>query len=164
MCADDHQRAGVRRAPAACLGTYERASATPRPAVTLGLVARRTVFVACMGLMGLSLSACDDPSRSLAQDVLSRTIPPGDPVPSLSEPVRSGQSLQFTWDFESRMDPTGYADWLKTRLGDFQVIDGRASNLHLAKQVDGDAYRLHVTLLSGTGVTGVHMQLTASPD
>jgi hypothetical protein len=130
----------------------------------LGFTARRVRLRACVAIVGLWLSACGNASRTVAHDVLNRTIPPGDAVPSLSESVRAGQALQFTWDFESHLRPADYVDWLKTHLRDFQVVDGSDSNVHLGKLVGGDAYRLRVAIESEASVTRVHAQLTASPD
>lgn len=62
------------------------------------------------------------------------------------------------------MSPTGYVDWLKARLREFQVVQDSGLELHLTKLAAGDAYRLHVTLVPGTGITHVHLQLTATPD
>ncbi len=132
--------------------------------LTPALTASRTLFLACVGLTVLWLPACSDATATLAQEILIRTIPPGDSEPSLSEPVRSGQSLQFRWDFEGHLDATDYFNWLSSRLRDFQVVERNGSDLYMAKHVDGDAYRLHVTLESGTGVTRIHVQFTASPD
>ena len=131
---------------------------------TVGLTAWRALLSTYIVVSGFAFSVCSDASRGVAQGILSRTVPAGDTLPALSEPVRAGQSLQFNWDFETHMSVIDYAEWLKTRLKDFQVVDEHGSDLHLGKQVGGDAYRLHVTLQAATPVTRVHVQLAAAPD
>jgi hypothetical protein len=131
---------------------------------TVGLPAWRALLSTYIVLSGFAFAACGDASRGVAQGILSRTIPPGDTLPALSEPVRAGQSLQFTWDVETHMSVSDYAEWLKTRLKDFQVVEENGSDLHLGTLIGGDAYRLHVTLQAATPVTRVHVQLVASPD
>ena len=134
------------------------------PSLTHGLVSRRTLLVLGGALIVLPWPACGDQSKTLEQDILNRTIPPGEPALSPPEPVRSSQSLQFTWDIETRMSPADYSAWLTAQLRDFQLVDANDSDLHFAKAVGGDAYRVHVTLQSGLAVTRVRVQLTASPD
>lgn len=131
---------------------------------TVGLTACRTLLSTYIGLSGFVFVACGDASRGVAQGILSRTIPPGDTLPALSEPVRAGQSLQFIWDFETHMSLIDYAEWLKTQLKDFQVVDENGSDLRFGKQDGGDAYRLHVTFQAAPPVTRVHVQLVAAPD
>jgi hypothetical protein len=120
--------------------------------------------MALLCLATIWIPACGGPSSDRAQDILKRTIPPGASMPPLSEPTRSRESLQLTWDVETQMSSTAYSDWLKTRFQDFQLVSEGGLELHLAKLTGGDAYRLHVTLQAGSGVTHAHMQLTVSPD
>lgn len=131
---------------------------------TVGLTVCRALLFGCIGLGGLALAACGDASRGMAQGILRRTIPSGDTVPSLSEPVRADQSLEFTWDFETHLSTMAYADWLKAQLREFQVVAESGSDLRFGQDVGGDAYRLRVTLQAATAMTRVHVQLVAAPD
>jgi hypothetical protein len=144
--------------------TNPHASATLMRTPTVRLTVCRALLSGCIGLGGLALAACSDASRGVAQGILRHTVPPGDTVPSLSEPVRADQSLQFTWDFETHLSTMAYADWLKAQLRDFQVIAESESDLRFGQSVGGDAYRLRVTLQAATAMTQVHVQLVASPD
>jgi hypothetical protein len=125
---------------------------------------RWALVYACVLLLGACTSARRDYANVLATDVAGRTVGPGDTAPPLPAPTRSETSLIFTWDFETHMNPQTYGAWLKTRLGDFQLVVAGDSGLRFARQVDGDAYRLHVTLQSDPAGTRVHAVLTASPD
>jgi hypothetical protein len=122
-------------------------------------------FVLLAGLVSATgLSAGCDSSRTTELEMLRRTIPPGDAVPTLSEPVRSGQSLQFTWDFDTRLTSSKYQAWLKEHLRDFEAVQEGPFRLRLATHIGGDAYRLLMTAEPGTGTTHIHAQLTASAD
>jgi hypothetical protein len=130
----------------------------------VGLIVCHALLSGCIGVGVLALAACSDASRAVAQGILRRTVPPGDTPPSLSEPVRADQSLQFTWEFETHLSTMAYADWLKAQLRDFQVVDERGSDLRFGQAVGGDAHRLHVTFQASTPMTRVHVQLVTSPD
>lgn len=123
------------------------------------LIALITAFL----LLGSLWSACDlsDPP---AEAILRRTVPGGDAVPSLSGPTRSGQSIQFTWDFQTHLTPTAYSAWLPEQLRDFELVSGDGPQLRLAKHLGGDSYRLLVTAELDGATTRVHVQLTESPD
>ena len=122
-------------------------------------------FVLLAGLVSAaSLSAGCDSSRTTVQEILRRTIPPGDAVPTLSEPVKSGQSLQFTWEFDTRLTPSEYQVWLKEHVHDFEVVQESPSGLSMATHIGGDTYRLLMTADPGTGTTHIRAQLTASAD
>ena len=121
-------------------------------------------FVLLAGLVSAaSLSAGCDSSRTTVQEILRRTIPPGDAVPTLSESARSGQSLQFIWDFDTHLTPSEYQAWLE-HVRDFEVVQEGQSRLSLATHIGGDAYRLLITAEPGTGTTRIRAQLTASAD
>ena len=64
----------------------------------------------------------------------------------------------------THLNPNDYVEWLKSRLRDFQVVKEGGADLYFGKPVDGDAYRLHITLHGEASGTRVHVQLTASPD
>ena len=113
-------------------------------------------------IAGLSNVACDSSDR-IATDILRRTIPPGDSSPLLSRPTWSGQSVRFTWEFETGVGP-GYADWLVQHLHEFRVFERDASHLWLSKYVEGEAYTLRIALEPMIQRTYVRVTLTASPD
>ena len=122
-------------------------------------------FVLLAGLVSAaSLSAGCDSSRTTVQEILRRTIPPGDAVPTQSESARSGQSFQFIWDFDTHLTPSEYQAWLKEHIRDFEVVQEGQSRLSLATHIGGDAYRLLMTAEPGTRTTHIHAQLTASAD
>jgi hypothetical protein len=80
-------------------------------------------FALFAGLVSVaSLIAGCDASRTTAQEILRRTIPPGDALPTLSDPMRSGPSLQFTWDFETHLTLSAYTAWLKEHGRSFEVV------------------------------------------
>ena len=63
----------------------------------------------CIGL-STAFGACSDASRRAVEDILSRTVPPGDTVPTLSEIARARQSDEFTWEFVTHLNPNDYVD------------------------------------------------------
>ena len=141
----------------------EQSSATLMRKATLDRTASYVLLAICIGL-STAFGACSDASRRVVEDIFNRTIPPGDTVPTLSDNARASQSVEFTWEFGTHLNATEYAEWLKTRLRDFQLVKENGAELYLGKQIDGDAYRLHVTLHGEAAGTRVHVQLTASPD
>ena len=115
-------------------------------------------------LVVASLSAACDVSEAPAEAILRRTVPKEDARPGISGPMRPGESIQFTWDFQTHLTPTSYKAWLPEQLRDFEVVSGDGPQLRLAKHSGGDSYRLLVTAESDGATTRVHVQLTESPD
>ena len=132
-------------------------------ATTLMSTSTRALLAICIGLSTAS-GACSDAAKTVAADTCRRTIPPGEPVPPLSEVARANKSAEFTWEFGTHLSATEYVKWLKIGLRDFQVVSDNGTDLYLGKQVDGDAYRLHLTLHGDTTGSCVQVHLTASPD
>ena len=115
-------------------------------------------------LVAACLSATCEVSEAPAEAILRRTVPREDARPSLSGPTKSGQSNQFTWDFQTTLTPHAYVAWLREQLRDFEVVPGEGPQLRLSKNLGGDSYRLLVTADSDKAATHVHVQLTESPD
>ena len=115
-------------------------------------------------LVVASLSVACDASEAPAEGILRRTVPHEDARPTISGPTRSGQSIQFTWDFQTHLTPTAYSAWLPEQLRDFELVPGDGPQLRLSKHLGGDSYRLLVTAESDGATTHVHVQLTESPD
>jgi hypothetical protein len=160
MCADDSQRVALRRDASRAYATITELIVFE--SMTMRLTIRFALVAGFVSMAGLS-TGCDS-SRTTAQEILRRTIPPGDATPTLSAPVRSERSLQFTWDFDTHLTPAEYTAWLKRHIQDFAVVDDSRLGLSLAKHIGGDVYRLRMKTESGTGTTRVHAQLTASAD
>jgi hypothetical protein len=116
-----------------------------------------------LGLTILGSVGCDS-SRTNAGDTLRRTVPEGDSEPALAGPVWSGQSAQFTWDFETHLDAMAYTAWLAERLRDFEIVTQDSGHVLLRKYRDGDSYRIQLVLDNMNGRTRVHATLNASPD
>jgi len=112
---------------------------------------------------GLSATACDS-SNGVASDLLRRTVPAGDSTPTLSGPVRTGQSVQFTWEFQTHLGASAYMDWLARQLHEYRMVARDASQLRLAKGVAGDAYVLMIALEPINERTYVRITFSASPD
>ncbi len=126
---------------------------------------RRIGNAALVTCLVVTVAACDDSAKGLALGLVRRTIPTGDSMPPLPEAARNGQSISYVWDMETPMGPNAYAAWLREHLTDFDLVDDAMPRLRFAKLVGGDAYRLSLTLVSGTaGNTYVHGQLIVSPD
>ena len=114
-----------------------------------------TVIVASL------ISACDS-SQALAQDILRRSVPPGESAPPLSQAIRSTGSAQFMWDIDTHRDD--YATWVRQQLLDFEVVTASPAQLRMAKMVGGDACRLLFVIEPRAGVTHVHVEMTERPD
>lgn len=125
---------------------------------------RVTRFVAILLLVaGLCATACDS-SSGVANDVLRKTVPAGDLRPTLSGPVQTGQSLQFTWEFETHLGASAYTEWLVRQLHDYRIVERDPSQLRLAKGVTGDAYLLMIALEPINTRTYVRVTFSALPD
>jgi hypothetical protein len=162
---DDHQRVAVRVAKTSCVHATAQLGATRMMGRTgLGRI-RAGVLVACMAFGAFTTLGCGDPIAVAARDVARRTAPPGDVAPSLSQPLWSNQSTQFVWDLDTHLNATAYGAWVRGALADFEVVNATGLALQMGKLIGGDAYRLSITMQSGTAsVTHVHVQLTVSPD
>ena len=123
--------------------------------------ARCVLMLAMFAEAGL-ITACEVSTKP-AQEILRRTIPPGDTAPTLADAVSSEGRMQVTWDFESHFTAAQYADWLRAQLRDFDVIPSDPAQMQFSKLIGGDSYRLLITLQAGPSTTRVHAQLTASP-
>jgi hypothetical protein len=121
------------------------------------------VFAIYLGLTSLGSIGCDS-SRTIAGDILRRTVPEGDSEPALAGPVWSGQSAQFTWDFETHRDAMAYTEWLAQHVRDFEIVTQDSGHILLRKYGDGDSYRIRLVLDDMNGRTRVHGILTASPE
>lgn len=92
-------------------------------------------------------------------------MPAGDRAPSLDEPVRSDHSLQFSWDFDSHLDPETYLDWAAEQLAKrgFTIQRRDVASAELTRVDSGDAYRMRVEIVSSSP-THVRVTLRASAD
>jgi hypothetical protein len=97
--------------------------------------------------------------------VKGATVPTGDPVPALEEPVYSDNALQFTWAFDTHLDPRTYLEWVSSQLTTrgFTVQSANSSALELSRVDGGDAYRVRIDVVSSPP-TQVRIGLRASPD
>jgi hypothetical protein len=118
-----------------------------------------------LAMTGLVAVGCSSTAGTPAGDILRRTVPPGESVPSLSGPAWSGQSAQFTWDFDTHMSATAYSEWLTQQLrGDFQPVERDGSHLFMTKHASGDLHRLRLAFSMSGPLTHVQAVLTSAPD
>lgn len=112
-------------------------------------------FIAC---------ACGSPYQHI-RDLKDATVPAGDRAPALDEPVRSDQSLQFSWEFDSHLEPASYLEWVAAQLTKrrFTVQRRDAAAVELTRIDGGDAYRMRVEVVS-SAPTHVRVGLRASAD
>ena len=82
----------------------------------------RVLFV----VAGALLSACSAQYPTVVKIKLA-TVPPGDTVDALGEPVRETQSLRFTWSVETRLGKGQYLEWVAAALGGAGVHRPRTS-------------------------------------
>jgi hypothetical protein len=113
--------------------------------------------------LALIVSACSSQYPTVVKIKLA-TVPMGDTVDVLSEPVRENQSLRFTWTVETRLERAQYLEWVATALGrqGFNVHERQERSLTLSKLDDGDAYRLSV-VVTQEHPTRVQVTATVSP-
>ena len=116
----------------------------------------------CLALCGV-LSSCSSPEAPVVKIKLA-TVPVGDTADALSDPVHEKLSRRFTWNVETRLDPTPYLEWVADRLSrqGFTVHDQQERSLTLAKLDEGDAYGMHLEV-THVHPTRVRVTLTASP-
>ena len=129
-----------------------------RRMATTGSVLRVLFVVA-----GALLSACSSQYPTVVKIKLA-TVPPGDTVDALGEPVRENQSLRFTWSVETRLGKGQYLEWVAAALGrqGFTVRERQEHSLTLSKLDDGDSYRLNV-VVTQENPTRVQVTATVSP-
>ena len=113
---------------------------------------------------GLLVSACS-PQYPTVVKIKLTTVPVGDAVDVLGDPVRENQSLRFTWTIETHFEEARYLEWVAAGLGrqGFTVRQRQAHSLMFTKLDVGDAYRLNVEVRQGNP-TRVQVTLTASPE
>lgn len=72
-------------------------------------IARRCLSIAQIAGV-LPLLACSAQYPTVVKIKLA-TVPVGDSVDVLREPVRENESLRFTWTIETRLEPARYLEW-----------------------------------------------------
>lgn len=93
------------------------------------------------------------------------TVPPGDSASPMMGPERHPQSVEFSWDVDSRLPWDRYVESVTTTTEpQFHRVQREASHLVLSQYRDGDAYRLDLKLVEGSPFTHVHVTLVISPD
>ena len=92
------------------------------------------------------------------------TVPAGDTVDVLGEPVRENQSFRFTWTIETRFGAGQYLEWVAAALGrqGFTVRERQDHSLTLSKLDEGDSYRLNVVVIQ-ENPTRVQVTATVAP-
>ena len=125
---------------------------------TLGIFVG-ALFVAA----GTLLWACSPQYPSVVKVKLA-TVPTGDTVDVLGEPVRENQSLRFTWTIETRFGGGQYLEWVAAALGrqGFTVRERQEHSLTLSKLDEGDSYRLKVVVVQ-ENPTRVRVTATVAP-
>jgi hypothetical protein len=128
-----------------------------RMATTGGVL--RVLFV----VAGALLSACSAQYPTVVKIKLA-TVPPGDTVDALGEPVRENQSLRFIWSVETRLGKGQDLEWVAAALGrqGFTVRERQEHSLTLSKHDDGDSYRLDV-VVTQENPTRVQVTATVAP-
>jgi hypothetical protein len=108
--------------------------------------------------------ACS-PLYGPVREIKEATVPPGDTAPVLEEPVREAQSLRFSWEFDSHLEPPAYLEWITTRLINrgFAMQQRDAMSIGMTRLDGGDAYRLRIEV-TGRSPTHVRVSLLASPN
>lgn len=112
---------------------------------------------------GAHLWACS-PHYPTVVKIKLATVPTGDSVSVLSEPVRENQSLHFTWTIETRFGGVKYLEWAAVALGrqGFTVRERQEHSWTLSKLDDGDAYRLNLKVTQDNP-TRVQVTATLTP-
>jgi hypothetical protein len=108
--------------------------------------------------------ACGSPYPTVRQ-IEDDTVPPGDTVPVFDQPVRESQSLRFSWEFDSHLEPAAYVDWVTKQLTarGFTVQQRQPSSIGMVRIHGGDAYRLRIDVTGGSP-THVRVTLRSSPN
>lgn len=133
------------------------------PAVRMPVGCRLSCGVLLVVTVGLIVSACSSQYPTVVKIKLA-TVPNGDTVDVLGEPVRENQSLRFTWTVETRLERAQYLEWVAAALErqEFTVRERQERSLTLSKLDDGDAYRLSV-VVTQEHPTRVQVTATVSP-
>lgn len=113
---------------------------------------------------GVVLLSCG-PRYDVVDRIRAATVPPADTRPSGSEPVADGWSLRFTWEFDSRLDPGAYIEWVAAQLthDGFTAQQRKPTSIVLTRLDAGDSYRITIEVSEGPP-THVRVALIASPD
>lgn len=98
------------------------------------------------------------------EDFVDRTVPAqatGITKANVHED-RSGQHA--SWEFESEESATEYAQWLKSRMTGFTVLQSSSTKLIFSKSTDGDATSLVAEIKTKAHGIHVTVDVDASPD
>ena len=125
---------------------------------------RRLFLPAVLVCCFVASDACGSRYEGI-QALKGATVPTGDRVPALEEPLHSDNALQFTWDFDTHLDPRTYLEWVSSQLTvrGFTVQSANSRTLELSRVDGGDAYRVRIDIVSSPP-THVRIGLRASPD
>lgn len=143
-------------------GEARRVSATP---VDSSHSLRRMLAGALVVLIPWMFGCARASQSEAIRNLKDATVPPSDTAPALDNPAPEGQSLRYSWQFDSRFDASTYLDWVTrgfTNQG-FSVRRRDASSVELTRVDGGDAYRIRIEV-GGATPTRVQVVVRASPD
>lgn len=105
------------------------------------------------------------PQYPTAVRIKLATVPIGDAVDRLGDPIRENGSLRFAWTVESHFDPARYLEWVAAGLAreGFTTQQRQGRSLALTKFDGGDSFRLNIEVFR-EGPTRVRVGLIVSPD
>lgn len=124
----------------------------------------RDMRISVVSIACLLTWACGSPAETV-RHIKDATVPAGDRAPVLAGPVREAQSLQFSWEFDSALEPVAYLEWVTARLANrgFTIQQREDASVGMSRVDEGDAYRVRVEVSRGVP-THVRVSLRASPD
>ena len=112
----------------------------------------------------VATAACGH-SYQTVEGIRDSVVVAGDARPSLSEPLRDGQSLRFSWQVTSHAEPSRYLEVVTRQLlrSGFELRERTASSIQVSRFVGGDVYRVRLDLTS-TNPTRVQVVVITAPD
>jgi hypothetical protein len=104
-------------------------------------------------------------SYQVVESIRDAVVVAGDERPTLSEPLREGQSLRFSWQVVSRAEPPRYLDVVTTQLlrSGVELRQRNVSSIQASRFVGGDVYRVRLNITS-RDPTRAQVIVIAAPD
>jgi hypothetical protein len=114
--------------------------------------------------IGLSTTGCSIGYPAVEAIALS-TAPPGVNRPQVTWSERTGQMMEFTWEFDTRFAPAEYVNWVAGRLVPrFRISARQADELGAAAYENGEALRIVLSVREIGSLHHVNARLTVMPD
>jgi hypothetical protein len=134
------------------------------------VVRRSAIYFAALTIAtGILLSCEDRPFNGYLADnykeLMNRTVTLDASNVTLGPEKRTQWSDTISWEFDSKLAPQQYGEWVTSELAhDFRIVTSGNDVLVFAKDFSGDTESIVIRLNSGHDILHVRVVVSVAPD